>query len=66
VEELSGIAVILDVDLDEGAWRWVEDFKSERKILIVPCEIFEMIEQGIIPDGIRKDIEKQSNGSSPI
>jgi hypothetical protein len=41
---------------------------KERYLLchVKPCEIFEMIEQGIIPDGIRKDIEKQSNGSSPI
>jgi hypothetical protein len=65
--DLKGVNVFLDVDMDNGTWRWSFDFRdSDKKMLIVASDIYNMITNGVIPDELQDELTQNKNGGSPI
>ncbi len=61
------MVILLDEDLADGTWRWEEDFREkDNKILLVAIDIFQMLQTGLIPDELKDEIIKKTNGYSPL
>lgn len=58
--------IVLDDSLEDGKWIVTEDFKTKAKIISVAENIFDKVEAGLIPDEILEEMQKGSNGNSPI
>ena len=65
--DFSEVSIFLDVEMDDGAWRWEKDFQNKnKKLLIVAPDVYDMLSNGIIPDELEEEITKNKNGRSPI
>lgn len=67
MQEIPGIKVFVDHSYEEKSWKWEIDFHSKERILIVSRDIFEIMENGIIPEEIKNEMiieQDGGNGSS--